>query len=71
MRRVHMNTAGAGPPAPGVREAMIAFLELEAQLGPYEAEAAHAADLTDRVYRQLTALVGAQPTEIALYGNGH
>ena len=66
---IHLNTAGAGLPAPGVPEAMAAFLADEARLGPYEAEAGYADQLERQVYAELAALVGAEPAEIALYGS--
>lgn len=66
---IHLNTAGAGLPAPGVVEAVTGFLEAEAAAGPYEAEEAHADALGRRVYASVAALVGARPSEIALFGS--
>jgi selenocysteine lyase/cysteine desulfurase len=68
-RRIHLNTAGAGLPAPAVPAVMASFLELEAELGPYEAEAVHRKDLEERVYELTAALVGARADEIALFGS--
>jgi selenocysteine lyase/cysteine desulfurase len=68
-RLIHLNTAGAGLPAPAVPAVMADYLALEARLGPYEAEAQHAEDLSDRVYARLAELVGARPAEIALFGS--
>ncbi|MEU1968662.1 aminotransferase class V-fold PLP-dependent enzyme [Micromonospora sediminicola] len=66
---IHLNTAGAGLPAPGVTAAMTGYLDAEAAVGPYEAEQARAVDLTDRVYAALAALVGARPEHIALFAS--
>ena len=68
-RPIHLNTAGAAIPAPGVAAAMARYLAAECELGPYEAEAAHAGDLDGRVYRLLAELVGSGPDEIALFGS--
>ncbi|HEY1973786.1 MAG TPA: aminotransferase class V-fold PLP-dependent enzyme [Pseudonocardia sp.] len=66
---IHLNTAGAGLPAPAVFPAMTEYLAAEAELGPYEAEERYAAALTGDVYEALAALVGADPTEVALFGS--
>jgi len=66
---VHMNTAGAGLPAPGVLAAMTGQLTLEAELGPYEAEQLRAKELTSTVYAKLAELTGARADEIALFGS--
>ncbi|MET9232366.1 aminotransferase class V-fold PLP-dependent enzyme [Lentzea sp. NPDC003310] len=66
---IHLNTAGAGLPAPAVPGTVARFAALEAELGPYEAEAVHADDLDRRVYDLLALLVGARPDEIALFGS--
>ena len=66
---IHLNTAGAGLPAPGVTAAMTGYLEAEATAGPYEAEQARADDLTNRVYAVLADLVGAQAEHIALFAS--
>ncbi|EOD66389.1 aminotransferase class V-fold PLP-dependent enzyme [Amycolatopsis vancoresmycina] len=68
-RRIHFNTAGAGIPAPAVPRVMAAYLALEAEVGPYEAEALHETELTSTVYARLAELVGARPAEIALFGS--
>lgn len=67
--RVHLNTAGAGIPAPAVPAVMADHLVAEAELGPYEAEARRAEDLEQRVYARLAELVGARREEIALFGS--
>lgn len=69
MTPVHLNTAGAGLPAPGVLAAMTGQLALEAELGPYEAEQRRAKDLNHTVYARLAELVGAGADEIALFGS--
>lgn len=66
---IHLNTAGAGLPAPGVFAAMTAYLDAEAAAGPYEAEDAHADALHRRVYASVAALVGADPAEVALFAS--
>ncbi|GLZ38104.1 aminotransferase class V-fold PLP-dependent enzyme [Actinokineospora sp. NBRC 105648] len=66
---IHLNTAGAGIPAPAVPVVMARHLAEEAELGPYEAEAAHAHDLEHRVYEVLARLVGAPVDEIALFAS--
>jgi selenocysteine lyase/cysteine desulfurase len=69
VKPVHLNTAGAGLPAPGVLAAMTGQLELEAELGPYEAEQLRAKDLTQTVYARLAELIGADADEIALFAS--
>ena len=67
--RVHLNTAGAAIPAPTVPAAMAAYLAAEAELGPYEAEAAYAEALNLGVYQRIADLLGARPEESALFGS--
>ncbi|KJK43661.1 hypothetical protein UK23_32325 [Lentzea aerocolonigenes] len=67
--RIHLNTAGAGLPAPAVLPVMTAYLAEEAEAGPYEAEAAHAKQLEHDVYGSLARLVGTDPAEIALFAS--
>lgn len=69
MKPVHLNTAGAGLPAPGVVAAMTEQLALEAELGPYEAEQRRARELTSSVYARVAELVGADADEIALFAS--
>ncbi|HEX4833469.1 MAG TPA: aminotransferase class V-fold PLP-dependent enzyme [Trebonia sp.] len=69
MRPVHLNTAGAGLPAPGVLAAMAGHLALEAKIGPYEAEARRATELECTVYARIAELIGARPDEVALFGS--
>lgn len=73
MRRrppVHLNTAGAALPAPGVLVAMAGHLALEERLGPYEAEQRRTEELTGAVYARLAELLGAGADEIALFSSG-
>ncbi len=66
--RVHLNNAGAAlMPAP-VLEAMVGYLQREAQIGGYEAAFESAARL-ERVYDSVARLVGASRDEIALTEN--
>lgn len=63
-RRVHLNNAGAAlPPAPVMRE-VGEHLELEFEIGGYEAADARA-DAIDEAYRSVAALIGADAHNIA------
>ncbi len=66
--RVHLNNAGAGLMPLCVTEAVKAHLDLEAEIGGYEAAAARVKEC-DAVYETIARLVGAEPGEIALVGN--
>lgn len=66
--RIHLNTAGAGLPAPDVLDTITAYLEAEAAMGPYEVEASREEDLARTVYQCLARIIGASPDEIALFG---
>lgn len=61
---VHLNHAGASLPTTQVLSTQIAHLELEADIGGYEA-ARDRADDDAKVYDELATLIGAQPEEIA------
>ncbi len=66
--RVHLNNAGAGlMPAP-VLDAMVGYLQREAQIGGYEA-AYEASAAIEGVYDSVARLVGASRDEIALTEN--
>lgn len=67
--RIHLNSAGAGLPAPGVVEVMTRYLDEEAERGPYETEAAHAAELEGQVYAAVAGLLNAPADEVALFGS--
>jgi cysteine desulfurase / selenocysteine lyase len=67
-RRVHFNNAGAAlSPAP-VIDAVAAHLQLEQEIGGYEAAQAAAA-AEDAVYADVAALINARPEEIACVDN--
>ncbi len=66
---IHLNAAGSAlPPAPVVR-AVHDYLDLEAEIGGYEAEDASASAL-DGTYDALARLLGASPDEIAIGQSG-
>ena len=66
--RVHLNNAGAALMSRQTLAAMTGHLELEAQIGGYEAAAA-AGDAIDATYQNLAELVGGSDEEIALFDN--
>jgi len=61
---VHLNAAGSALPARPVLDAVVSHLELEAELGGYEA-ADQARARLEEGYAVLARLVGASPDEIA------
>ena len=64
----HLNNAGAALTTQPVLDAMIGYLQREAMIGGYEAEAE--ADLTlEAVYASLATMLGARRDEIALVQN--
>ena len=65
---LHFNNAGAALPPNIVLSTVIAHLEREATIGGYEA-AAEAAGRLDAVYDSLAALIGAEPSEMAVVEN--
>jgi cysteine desulfurase / selenocysteine lyase len=65
---VHFNNAGAALMPRPVLEATIAHLQLEAQIGGYEA-AARAHDAVERVYDAAATLLGCDREEIAIVEN--
>jgi selenocysteine lyase/cysteine desulfurase len=65
---VHFNNAGAALMPRPVLEATIAHLQLEAEIGGYEA-AARAHDAVQRVYDATAALLGCHRDEIAIVEN--
>lgn len=67
--RIHLNTAGAGIPSEPVVTAMREYAAAEVEFGPYEAEERHAQQLGADVYRAIGELVGAAPSEIAVFGS--
>ena len=65
---VHLNNAGAALSPQPVLQAVLDYLQLESQIGGYEAEMAQN-DRLESVYNSLARLVGGQPQEIALAQN--
>jgi selenocysteine lyase/cysteine desulfurase len=66
--RVHLNNAGAGLLAQPTIDAMTAHLQLEAEIGGYEAAAAKQDEIAG-VYGTLAELVNGSADEIALFDN--
>jgi selenocysteine lyase/cysteine desulfurase len=66
--RIHLNNAGAALMNTVTIAAMTDYLQLETMIGGYEAEA-KAADQIGDVYDSLAELVGALPSQIALFDN--
>jgi cysteine desulfurase/selenocysteine lyase len=67
-RLVHFNNAGASLPPSPVLEAVKAHLDLEAEIGGYEAADRAEAAVAD-FYPAIGALIGARPHEIAFIEN--
>lgn len=66
--RSHLNNAGAGLMPQPVVDAQIAHIELESEIGGYEAHAA-AQDKIDAAYAAVARLLNCAPTEVALMEN--
>lgn len=66
--RVHLNNAGAALMTRGVLNAVVDHLNLEAQIGGYEAKA-QVNDRIEDVYGSVARLLNAAPEEIALAEN--
>lgn len=66
--RIHFNNAGASLMPRPVVETVIRHLELEAQIGGYEAADAER-ERIDAVYRSSARLINCEPQEIALLEN--
>jgi len=66
--RIHLNNAGAGLMPQPVLDACKSHLDLEAQIGGYEASDARAAEVA-RVYADVGRLVGAASENIAIVAN--
>src|SRR5437588_11928620 len=66
---LHFNNAGASLMPERVLEATIAHLELEAQIGGYEA-AEYAQDAIEHTYDAVAALIGCSRDEVAIIENG-
>ncbi|TDC27304.1 aminotransferase class V-fold PLP-dependent enzyme [Streptomyces sp. 8K308] len=67
-RRTHLNNAGAGLLSGRTLRTMTEHLELEAEIGGYEA-ADRERERIERVHADVAELVGGRPTEIALFDN--
>lgn len=67
-RLLHFNNAGAGLMPTPVLETVIAHLQLEAEIGGYEAADA-ASERLERVYDSLAVLLGCTREEVALVEN--
>ena len=66
--RIHLNNAGAGLMPQPVLDAIEEHLELEAEIGGYEASAARSSKI-DRVYNDAGALINAPARNIAIVAN--
>jgi selenocysteine lyase/cysteine desulfurase len=67
-QRTHLNNAGAALLSMPTITTMTDYLHREAQIGGYEA-ADEAADQIEAVYESLAELLGASPSQIALFDN--
>ncbi|MFC4627300.1 aminotransferase class V-fold PLP-dependent enzyme [Promicromonospora alba] len=67
-RVIHFNNAGCGLMARPVTAVMVDHLNLEAQIGGYEASAARAAEVRG-FYTEIAALVNTSPDNIAFAGS--
>jgi selenocysteine lyase/cysteine desulfurase len=67
-QRTHLNNAGAALLSTPTITTMTDYLRREAQIGGYEA-ADEAADRIEAVYESLAELLGASPSQIALFDN--
>jgi selenocysteine lyase/cysteine desulfurase len=67
-QRTHLNNAGASLLSTPTINTMTEYLNREAQIGGYEA-AEEAADEIGAVYTSLAELLGASPSQIALFDN--
>ena len=67
---IHLNNAGAALPTQTVLDTQLDYLQLEAQIGGYEAHA-HEKTRIDAIRPTIARLIGADPTgdEIALAAN--
>jgi cysteine desulfurase / selenocysteine lyase len=67
-RVIHLNNAGAALPPTAVTEALTGHLNLEGEVGGYEA-ANRARDAIDRVYDAIATLLHCRPDEVAIIEN--
>ena len=68
LHRIHLNNAGAALMSRSTLQAMTTHLQLEAEVGGYEA-AAQAREQIDVTYAALAQLVGGRSDEVALFDN--
>ena len=66
--KIHFNNAGASFPHDSVNQTIISYLEQEALLGGYEAEASHKEKI-ERTYSLIAELINAEKDEILLAEN--
>ena len=66
--RVHLNNAGAALMPTGVLECMTRQLQLESEIGGYEAADAQA-EAVERTYAEIASLVNAEPLNMAIVAN--
>lgn len=67
--RIHLNYAGAGICSSGVDAAVRSYLDLERELGPYEAEARHGVGVVDEARAAIARLLGCAAADVALFDN--
>ncbi|HEU4880743.1 MAG TPA: aminotransferase class V-fold PLP-dependent enzyme [Longimicrobium sp.] len=67
--RNHLNNAGSALPHRAVVQATVNYLELESEIGGYEA-ADRSAGTIQAAYRSIARLLGARPENVAIVGNG-
>ena len=67
-RLVHLNNAGAALVPQSVRDAVAAHLQLEYEIGGYEAAEAKSGEAKE-AYRALARVLGTEPTNVALVQN--
>src|SRR5450759_3216271 len=68
LHRIHLNNAGAALMSRSTLAAMTTHLQLEAEIGGYEA-ATQAQEQIDVTYAALAQLVGGRSDEVALFDN--
>ena len=65
---IHFNNAGAALMPQTVFDAVVEYLQLEAQIGGYEAAETKRADV-ERVYSAIAKMISCRPSEIAIIEN--
>ncbi|MFC7613524.1 hypothetical protein ACFQV2_07795 [Actinokineospora soli] len=69
MTEAHFNYAGAGITSPAVDRAVRDYLDLERELGPYEAEARAGDAVVEAARAAVGGLLGCPPSAVALFDN--